>query len=299
MATLKFPTLLVITDLPPVRYWIKSHLEDQFFIINAMTEKKALETVKTAHLDFVIIDSAIEDTDPVTLCTKIRALAPQNPFPILLITGRLKKSYRDQALDAGATDFLSDQLDPDELDLRIATGRKATEVRKKVADLSTVIAKSEFKNKALLKDRMIQFLDAAKKENKAVTMLVAQIDEFANLQSNYGLSTTDEILLPVSDLLNQSARGEDIITPASDGQFIILLSNTDPAETKKIAQQFQQKIKKHSFKTTQGPLKITTSFAVSKVDPTKASLNKTINAARSQLSSKKNTIFAVQPEPTK
>lgn len=306
MHGLKLPTLLVVTELPPVRYWIKSQLESKFFLINASTEQKALETVRTARLDFIIIDGSLEDCDPIKLSAKIRNAESHTPFPILLITGRLKKSYRESALSSGVTDFLSDELDNEELRIQIEKGTKAAEVRHKVEELSTTISeiKSELsadylKNNGLLRDRMIQFLDAAKKENKTVAMLIAQIDEFAAIQSIHGPLTTEEILLPFSDLLNESARGQDIVTPSSDGQFIILLSNANQAETKKIAQQYQKAILKHRFATKQGEVKITASFAVSKLDATEASLNKTISAASSTLkqhSPKKNTVISLDAE---
>jgi PleD family two-component response regulator len=302
MTSLKLPTLLVITELPPVRYWVKEQLEKQFYLINATTEKKALETVKTAHLDFIIIDGSMEECDPLSLSTKIRNLAPHDPFPILLITGRLKKTYRDIALEAGVTDFLSEELDREELEMRIATGQRSAEVRQKVVGISMTLAKTKadskakyLKNKDLMEDRLVRFLDTAKKENKQVTMLLGQIDAFTALQSSYRLSTA-EILIPLADLLNQSLQGNEISTPSSDGQFIILLTGVNPIETKKTAQNFQKMINKHRFLTKRGPIKITASFALSKVDANEPSLNKMITIANTSLKQnvlKKNFIVSL------
>ena len=292
MTSLKLPTLLAITESPLIRYWITKYLKDQFYIIDAHTEKKTLETIENSRLDFVVLDATFEECEALELCKKIRRLDPHRSFPILLITGRLKKSYRDAALDSGVTDFLSDQLDSEELETRIAIAKKATQVRQTVSELSS----DYFKNRVLLHKQAILFLDTAKKKNTAVTMLVAQIDDFAEIQSKYGLTTADEILVSISDLLNKNIRQEHAVTPSTDGQFIALLTGANAAESEKIAELVQLKIKDHPFKTKQGPAKITASFAISKIETTESSFNKTINtasAALKQSTAKKNIIFSL------
>lgn len=292
----QLPTLLVITDNPPIRHWIKKQLGEQYYIIDAHTEKKTLDTIASAHIDFIILDGTFEETDPIALCKKIRNAAPTASFPILLITGRLKKSYRDEALDAGVTDFLSDQLDPEELDTRIATGKKATQVRAKVSSLAAFIpvpktdpTTSFFKNKVLLHDQAIQFIQ----QNESVTMLITQIDEFEKIQSK------DEILLAFSEFLQANVRKQDTVTPSNDGAFIILISEVDAAECKKIAESLQKKVQLQSFKTKHGPVRLSISVAISKAGNTEKAFNKTIDAASIALrktKTGKNIIFSLDQE---
>jgi PleD family two-component response regulator len=143
---LKLPTLLVIADNPSIRFWVKKHLNDQFFILEAITKRGALEAIRNSSLDFIILDSGFEDCDPLKLCKEMRPLLHSSLTPILLVTGRLKKSYRDEALEAGVSDFLNDQLDLEELETRIATGRKAASVRQKTIDVSAALKKPKKEN---------------------------------------------------------------------------------------------------------------------------------------------------------
>ncbi len=135
---IKLPTLLVIAENPSVRFWVKKHLDHQFFVIPAEKWQEALEALN-ARLDFIIIDSALEECNALELCKELSKRTQKNLVPILLITGRLKKSFRDRALESGVTDFLSDQLDLDELETRIATGLKAASIRQKTEDLGLLI----------------------------------------------------------------------------------------------------------------------------------------------------------------
>lgn len=129
------PTLLLVSDNPSLTFWIKKQLERQFFIFDAKNRSSALSAL-SAPIDFIIIDSGLEGDDPLELCKLLSQKTAGSLVPILWITGRLKKSLRDQALEAGVTDFLSDQLDAEELETRIAIGLKAAAARQKVEDFS-------------------------------------------------------------------------------------------------------------------------------------------------------------------
>lgn len=137
---MRLPTLLIISDNPSVRYWVKKHLEDQYFVLESVNRMSALEAIQTSQLDFIIIDSALEGTDPLELAAEMKQIL-RTLTPILLITGRLKRTYLESALEAGVTDFLNDQLDPEELSMRIATAKKARSLREKTSAFSASITK--------------------------------------------------------------------------------------------------------------------------------------------------------------
>jgi len=132
MTHFQLPTLLLISDHAPIRFWIKKQLDNQCFIIVAQKKEKALGIAIHTLLDLVILDSDLEE--PLELCKQIRKTNPT--LPIFLITGRLKKSYREAAIEAGVTDFLSEQLNVEELQMKINTAFKSAEVRKKIEQLS-------------------------------------------------------------------------------------------------------------------------------------------------------------------
>lgn len=146
------PSLLLITENPSVRYFFKKNLESQFNLIEAAREHTALQELSSSQLEFVVIDSHLEFSDALDLARKLRN--KDLLIPILLITGRLKKSFRDTALDAGVTDFLHDQLDLDELETRIAILRKARESRKKTTEFSQQIPQKPSVEKSLSKRKL-------------------------------------------------------------------------------------------------------------------------------------------------
>jgi PleD family two-component response regulator len=170
MNRLRLPTLLSVTDNASIRHWIKKHLDDQFFIIDASKKKKALEVAKTSALDFIILDADFEDCDVLELCAEMKQIL-RTLTPILLITGRLKKSFLDAALEAGVTDFLSNQLSLEELEARIAVIRKTHSLREKTQEASIALPKpieelpsSRLKNRVRIQKEALKIVKKGKKE---------------------------------------------------------------------------------------------------------------------------------------
>ena len=108
----KLPILLIITDNPSINSWLKKHLNKYFSLIDARSTE-AIETLHYTPIDYIVIDSNIEGMDPIDICRAIRKVTVT--APILLITGKLKRVYLEEALDAGVTDFLNDSLSSEDL----------------------------------------------------------------------------------------------------------------------------------------------------------------------------------------
>lgn len=304
MDTLKLPTLLMISENPSVRFWIKKQLNRQFFIIDAANFKVALEAAKTSRLDFVIIDSDFENCNPLKLSLEIR----QNlePFtPILLITGRLKKSFLDAALESGVTDFLNNQLDETELELRIATGRKAQSLREKTNDVFSSLDQKKdnlssdyLKKKFLLHDQALRLIASAKKKKIPLAALFVRVDHFEEMQIKMGYLVASEILLPLSNLFLKALKPSDLLIPSNEGRFIILLHNAETSQAKDFAENIRAKVNKTSFETKNGPLRLSVSMTLSSIEASEGDLNRMVNIsvqAFKEAEAAVNLIIPIEP----
>jgi diguanylate cyclase (GGDEF)-like protein len=304
MDHLKLPTLLMVSETPSVRFWIKKHLSEQFFIIDTPDFKAALEAAKNSRLDFIIIDSDFENCNPLKLSAELRKTL--DPFiPILLITGRLKKSFLDAALEAGVTDFLNNQLDSEELHLRIATGRKAQSLRDKTSELSFAIAKKKdtlssdyLKSKFFLHDQTLRWIANAKKKNIALMALFIRIDHFEEIQTKIGYLVSAETLLPLSNLLSDLLKKSDLLIPMSEGRFIILLQNTTSEEAKNLAEKCRAKVAETPFNTKNGPVHLSISMTLSSLQATEGAFNRIVDLsvqALKEADAVANLILPIEP----
>ncbi len=140
------PTLLIITDKMITSVWLKKHLKSLFHIIQEETEEQTLMRLQNTTVDCVIVDSNIKDLQPASFLMKLKKVLSPNWIPILLITDTLKKSYRMRMIKAGATDFLNDPLQEEEVLNRVNLSLQTKERQQKIIGLSDVL-KTQKKNR--------------------------------------------------------------------------------------------------------------------------------------------------------
>lgn len=293
MPQLKLPTLLVVTDNPSIRFWVKKHLDGEFFIIHAESSSEALNALN-ARLDFILVDAELEECDALGLCKQLSKSTQKGLVPILLVTGRLKKSYRDQAIASGVTDFLSDQLDLDELKMKIDSGRKTAASRQKTEDLSQKIKAPKLggfslRNKFVLNNQALRLLAAAKNENIPIALLFLRIDQSENPTG----------IAPLfSDFVNSFLRKKDLLFPLPEGGFVVLLYNITAESARTVAEKLRNVIQKHPFITKEGPKQLTVSIAVSSLEASEKGFSKMVESAAKSLKThpETNLIISLDPE---
>ncbi len=291
---LKIPTLLVISENPSVRFWVKKHLSEHYFVIDAQRRGEAIATIRTSPLDFIILDSEFQDFNPLDLAKEIRQELKEGITPILLVTGRLKKSYLKQAEAAGVSGFLSSQLDGDELKQKIETGKKAAASRDKTTELSTAIqapkqkTASSLKNKAIVPDSALRLLAAAKIEQLSVILFLIQIDRFRELSHN------ESHLHELSDLIQDHLRASDLLIPSTEGQFILLLPDIAMKEAEQIAEKLRADVQRSRFESEKGPFHLTVSIALSPLESSETFFTRMIDSAVKALKSAQNTTISLK-----
>ena len=278
---LRTPAVLVITDNPSVRFWVKKQLDEQFFILDATETDEARIVTLDFPLDLIIVDEAFEEIRPFELCHIIRGTSLNSSTPILLITARLNKAHRKKALAAGITDFLSDQLDSNELRQRVEESKRANRTRTKTSGVFTLKQPMKDKSSTSLKGHTVshkqaeQIFSEEQKSERPSSLLVLKIDQFLNLD----LAEKEEIIPLLSTFLLRCTSQKDLMIPLEGGRFTLLLPTTQIRRAKKIARILQKELKKHLFKTKKGDLHISTSVAISKVNGSDKSLSELIEMA--------------------
>jgi diguanylate cyclase (GGDEF)-like protein len=302
MNNLKLPTLLAITDDAAVRFWIKKQLGEEFFIVDAPKKHSALTAAQTTSFDFIIVDSELEDCDAIELCRELKQIL-RTLTPILLITGRLKRSYLDAAKEAGVTDFLNNQLDPEELGMRIQTIRKSHSLREKTQDLSNALAPTSddlssmtLKHRVLIHNQAIKALKEAKKEGVPIAALMIRIDRFDELQNRIGNEMKQQVIKPFTDLTQPLLSSNDFLVPSSEGRFIILMKNKTPEQGRALAERIKNDLSKQPFQTEEGPLRLTVSIVVSSLEANEIVFNRMVDSSFKALKKAQDLIISIDKE---
>jgi two-component system response regulator MprA len=110
--------ILLADDDRAIRESLRRALElEGYAVVLASDGTSALETIRNAPLDLLVLDVVMPGVDGLTICRVLRA--QRDRVPILLLTARTRTSDRVAGLDAGADDYLPKPFELDELLARI------------------------------------------------------------------------------------------------------------------------------------------------------------------------------------
>lgn len=227
------PVALIVTSDPATAAFLRKVLRLTFQLIE---REEGLEVLETNSIDIVFLDSKdMTDDDLFLTLSRFRSILGKKKTPILLITGNLKKKFAQDALRAGATDFVNRPLDEDEIDQRIAVSFQSFERTKNVlavAKRSTPkaqTASSSLVSRQFLNDQAIKEIAKARKNEGHVSLLVIELDK----------KGTEEVHLHLISVLKTLIRKNDILIPQSLGKYIVLLPKTSERAAEIIAEEIR------------------------------------------------------------
>lgn len=119
------------------------------------------------------------------------------------------------------------------------------------------------------------------------SLLLIDLDDFKEINDNYGHKTGDEVLKSLADICHKVFRSSDIFVRYGGDEFICLLPKTTMDQALEIAQRLQSEIKQLSIPVRGGKIKFTTSIGVATSKP-KQNLEKLISLADKALYKAKN-----------
>lgn len=111
--------VLVVDDEPVNVELISGYLGKDFEIIPAYSGKEALEKVRLANPDIVLLDIMMPEVQGYEVCEKIRIQDLTRFTPIVMITALTEIDDKIKAIESGADDFLTKPINRIELVTRI------------------------------------------------------------------------------------------------------------------------------------------------------------------------------------
>ncbi len=121
--------------------------------------------------------------------------------------------------------------------------RTIREVRK-LADRDPVTG---LQNHRSVHQRLANEIDRATREQRPVSLLMMDLDNFKLFNDTYGHPAGDEVLKRVSGVLRRTCREEDIVARYGGDEFLIVLPNMDSREAMKCADRLQAAMAKEKF----------------------------------------------------
>jgi two-component system KDP operon response regulator KdpE len=129
--------ILIVDDEPRMVRFIRLNLEhDGFDVIEAPNAMEALDRLRTALPDLVLLDVMLPDIDGFETLRMIREFSP---VPIIMVTAKGDEDDRVRGLERGADDYISKPFSPRELVSRIRAVLRRNETPRAVPHQPVVV----------------------------------------------------------------------------------------------------------------------------------------------------------------
>lgn len=110
------------------------------------------------------------------------------------------------------------------------------EAEERIQYMAYFDALSTLPNRALLRDRAVHALAAARRDHTEVAMMFLDLDHFKTINDSLGHSVGDQVLQTVASRLKLLIREVDTVARYGGDEFSVLLTNTDAKGAAQVAQ---------------------------------------------------------------
>jgi len=109
--------ILAIDDDKTVRLLVSRCLEKEGHqVVAAENGEQGLSMVSQENPDLILLDVMMPGLNGLEVCTKLKNAPETKTIPIFMLTGKTQMQDIDEALSAGADNYISKPFDPQKLD---------------------------------------------------------------------------------------------------------------------------------------------------------------------------------------
>lgn len=136
-------------------------------------------------------------------------------------------------------------------------------------------------NRAAMELTLQRELKISRRSGRPLSLLVADMDWFKQINDRLGHATGDQLLQSVAKSIGAALRETDQVFRYGGEEFVVVLSNTRNAEAVAIAERIRSQLEKRDLTTDSGPVRATISIGVSTsaADDTRDTLFKRADSA--------------------
>lgn len=216
-----------------------------------------------------VLDWQMPGMDGAQLCREIRRQKPEPYTYILMLTS--KRDHKDMVvgLEAGADDYVMKPFEPEEMKLRLRTGKRILylqdqliSAREALRDRATRDQLTGLWNRAAILELLGNELNRARREGAPLAVTFADIDHFKQINDTFGHAVGDEVLRKVAQAMRDCVRRYDSVGRYGGEEFLALLPGCDQANAMGHAERLRAAVAAVTIETPTAAIHPTISLGV-------------------------------------
>ena len=254
--------IIVVDDDAVLSRLLKQYFTGAGHVCESFPDAEAaLERMAGTAFDVLVTDIVLPGMKGLELAERAHRLRPE--MSIVVTTGFIDNFSYDEAVAAGAADFIKKPFSLNELMIRIKHVRLQERLRK----MSITDELTGLPNRRGFFVLAEQQLRSAQRSRWSLVLLFADLDDFKMINDTLGHQAGDEALCSMADLFRRSYRDSDIIARMGGDEFAILLVNPTDSGVKAAQDRLQQNLDQFNAREN-GAYQLKVSIGMAEFEPT-------------------------------
>jgi diguanylate cyclase (GGDEF)-like protein len=230
------------------------------------------DAAKVAILDWVMPGL----TGP-EVCKRVREHAKDKDTDytyILLLSSKSQREDLIEGMESGADDYLTKPFDQHELKVRLRAGTRIIDLQRELVAAREALREQATKdfltriwNRSSVLEILQKELTRGARENRPVSVLLADVDRFKAINDTFGHFAGDAALREVARRMVACMRPYDAVGRYGGEEFLIVLPGCDRANAVAQAERLREGIAADPVHFHEAPYTITASFGASTWKP--------------------------------
>jgi diguanylate cyclase (GGDEF)-like protein len=139
---------------------------------------------------------------------------------------------------------------------------KIADARRMIEELAMTDGLTKLYNRRYLMERFLEEFERSKRLGKSLGCIMFDLDYFKRINDQYGHQAGDAVLKKISAIAAEFIRAYDILGRFGGEEFMIVLPETDLADSIRFAERLRELLKNQTIETGAGAVHMTASFGV-------------------------------------
>ncbi|GBF54492.1 GGDEF/response regulator receiver domain protein [Microcystis sp. 0824] len=261
----------------------------------ASSFQQAIERVKTANPDLILLDLIMPKKRGLELCRRLKSDNLYAHIPIIFVTDSKEKEDIINAFNSGAVDYINKPFHSWDLLARVKIHLELKKTKEELKNINSQLEKLVRTDILTGVNNRREILALGEKEfqrcrryHRYFSVLVIDIDHFKHINDTFGHVLGDKTLITIAGAIKNCLRQVDSFGRFGGEEFVAILPETNLQDAAATAQRICQVINKLNIEINRQKVRVTASIGVATFSPEDNNLEAVIERADRAMFAAKN-----------